>query len=156
MNENIYYFACTVFEGKIVVSRGYSKLVEAYDYYENKWSYFPDVIEERHDHASVSMSNKLFVIGGYDNTNCEVFDSFSRKFTLIKADVLNSRSPLFYKAVCIGNSILVIIENYDSSRKDKTISNMCIYDVEKNHWSKKNCSFLKSLNNMAFVKYCTD
>ena len=32
--------ACTVFEGKIVVSGGNYNLksVEAYDYYENKWS----------------------------------------------------------------------------------------------------------------------
>ena len=80
------------------------------------------------------MGNKLFVIGRYDKTNCEVFDSFSRKFTLIKADIFNSSTPRFSKAVCIGNSILVIIQNYDSSREDKTISNMCIYDVEKNHW----------------------
>ena len=37
--------ACTVFEGKIVVSGGRSKSVEAYDYYENKWTYLPDMIK---------------------------------------------------------------------------------------------------------------
>ena len=56
----------TVFEEKLVVTGGaFTNSVEAYDYYENKWTYLPDMIEERHYHASVSMGNKLFVIGGY-------------------------------------------------------------------------------------------
>ena len=48
------------------MSGGYYKgtSVETYDYYENKWTYLPDMIESRCDHASVSMGNKMFVIGG--------------------------------------------------------------------------------------------
>ena len=54
--------ACTIFEGKIVVTGGYNDLmniksVESYDYYENKWTYVPHMIGKRmlHYHAAVSM-----------------------------------------------------------------------------------------------------
>ena len=50
-----------------------------------KWAYLPDMIEERRDHAAVSIGNKMFVIGGDKTTNGEVFDSYSRKFKLIKS-----------------------------------------------------------------------
>ena len=75
---------CTVFEGRIVVTGGVNNLlqlksVEAYDYYENKWTYLPDMIERRRFHASVSMDNKLFVIGGYYTESSEVFNSFFQK-----------------------------------------------------------------------------
>ena len=58
------FAACTVFEGEIVVTWGENnsydlKSVEAYDYYENKWTYLPDMIKERFHHAVVSMGNKL-------------------------------------------------------------------------------------------------
>ena len=55
MNESRIEAACTVFEGKIVVSGGrkntcYLKSVELYDYHENKWTYLPDMIEHRCEH----------------------------------------------------------------------------------------------------------
>ena len=64
MIESRRYAACTVFEGKIVVTGGYNssefylKSVEAYDYYENKWKYLPCMIEKTSDHASVSIGKK--------------------------------------------------------------------------------------------------
>ena len=69
------FAACTVFEGKIVVTGGYNyvhselKSVKAYDYYKNKWTYLPDIIEKRCNHAVVSMGNKMFVVGGNHTTN---------------------------------------------------------------------------------------
>ena len=54
--EYRYNAACTVFGGKIVVTGGkFTNSVEAYDYYENKWTYLPDMIYERFDHAAFSM-----------------------------------------------------------------------------------------------------
>ena len=47
------FAAFTVFEGKIGVTGGYNyvhrelKSVEAYDYYEDKWTYLPDIIKGR-------------------------------------------------------------------------------------------------------------
>ena len=94
MNEERFYAASTVFEGKIVVTGGksdtsYSRLrtremklssVEAYDYYENKWTYLPDMNRGRYNHTSVSMANKMFVIGEFERSSFEMFDSYSRKF----------------------------------------------------------------------------
>ena len=62
--------ACTVFEGKIVITGGENnwpqlKSVEAHEYYENKCTYLPDMIEKRFNHAAVSIGNKMFVIGRY-------------------------------------------------------------------------------------------
>ena len=60
------------------------------------------MIECRSQHASVSMGNKLFVNGA---RSYEVFDSFPRKFTLLKAKLpeLHPRSAFKHQAVCIGN-----------------------------------------------------
>ena len=51
--------ACTVFEGKVVVLGGACinslKLVESYDYYENKWTLLPDMIQDRCEFGAVSI-----------------------------------------------------------------------------------------------------
>ena len=79
--------ACAVFEGKIVATGGFrysgrTNSAESYDHYENKWTRLSDMICWRDEHSSFSMGNKLFVIG--DNYHyAEVFDSTSRKFTLL-------------------------------------------------------------------------
>ena len=89
MNESRYNAACTVFESKIIVSGGYeSKSVEAFDYYENKWTYLPEMIDKRCDQAAVSMGNRMFVIGGSYTTSSEIFSSFSSKFTQINSKVI--------------------------------------------------------------------
>ena len=54
------------------------------------------MVIKKSQHTSVSMSNKLFVIGGYKNTNCAVFDSFSRK--------------LLVSIQCLDNMLLVKIK----------------------------------------------
>ena len=73
---------------RLVVSGGLNsfslKLVEAYDHHENKWVSLPDMIRSKYEHGSVSMGNKLFVIGGRLDLTCEVFDSVSRTFSNIK------------------------------------------------------------------------
>ena len=80
--------ACTVFEGKIIVSGGWfeykNNTIEAYDYHENKWSYFPNMLSPRFNHTAISITNKMFMIGGRQD-NFEVFDSVTRNFTYIKS-----------------------------------------------------------------------
>ena len=66
----------------------------------------PDMIERRYRHASVSMGNKIFVIGGYKTSNCEVFDSSSRKFTSIKSLMKIDHS--YFQAVCLDKVIVVL------------------------------------------------
>ena len=76
--------ACTVFRGKIVLTGGYDGVnrislssVEVYGYYENNWDFLPRMINKRLDHEAGGMGNNLFVIGGFYNATCEVFDSSS-------------------------------------------------------------------------------
>ena len=63
------------------------------------------MIEERRNHAAVSMGNKIFVIVGEYTTSCEVFDSFSRKFTKACSEIKVSNS-VRYKAFSIGKNIV--------------------------------------------------
>ena len=141
--------ACTVFEGKIVVSGGFSirlrylssnyivtqlNSVEAYDHHENKWYYYPRMLETRRNHTAVSIKNKMFVIGGEQNNNsCEVFHSFTRKFTFIKSQIslINQISPS--KIVSIGNNIYFFVK--DESKDVKVYS----YDVKNNFYCFKTC-----------------
>ena len=87
--------------------------------------------EERKHHAAVSMGNKMFVIGGYHTTSCEVFDSISKKFTLIKSfSNLSTVESSEFSAVCIANDIIILHEQ-DVSQETK----MYRYDVDKQTWS---------------------
>ena len=65
------------------------------------------MIKSRSCHASVSMGNKLFVIDGYFNTSCEVFDSLSRIFTVINYRFVSTMGRSSCIAVCVGNKIIV-------------------------------------------------
>ena len=100
MNVKRFAAACTVFEGKIVVSGGicdYKRLksVEAYDHHENKWSCYSDMLKKRCDHLLVSMGNKMFVVSDNLSQTCEIFDSASRKFTSIKPLTFHKNSQFF-------------------------------------------------------------
>ena len=152
MNENKYFASNTVFEGKVVDNGGYSNSVEAYDYHENKWNYLPNMIEERNSHATVSMGNKMFVIGGWNNINCEVFDSFSRTFTKIKADIkVPDITGWNFSALCIGNTVIVFHGFY--AEHEETI--IYTYDVVNEKWSNVKCDFTTNLLGSSFVKYYT-
>ena len=147
MNVARYQAACTVFEGKVVVSGGFRrgffkksiKSVEAYDYYVNKWTNLPDMVEGRSDHAAVSMGNKMFVIGGDHNLNCEIFDSFSRNFCALKLEipVLENKDSVI-RAVCISSKITIFYRVYGEA----AVFGKCVYDtIEKNtsefvYWKK--------------------
>ena len=99
--------ACVIFEGKIVVSGGNTCTVESYDYYGDNWTYLPDMIEPRYNHGVVSMGNKMFVIGGYKNLSCEVFDSISRKFTYIKNMLVHLYDIKHVRVVGIDRKIIL-------------------------------------------------
>ena len=151
LNQSRYGAASTVFEGKIVITGGFSKSenrqlksVEAYDYYENKWTYLPDMIYERKSHAVVNIGNKLFVIGGRTTSSCEVFDSFSRKFLIIKSYMKTTVLEKFYtEAFSVGENIVV----FHHCRGLKTV--IYVYDVNKCKWSEVDCSYTKT-----FVVQC--
>ena len=138
MNESRMFGACTVFEGKIVISggivnNGYESLksVEAYDHVADEWSRLPSMIEARFFHSSVAVRNKLFVIGGFDSKRCEVYDSGSNRFTALNATPKFANTHV--KSVLIGGKIIVFSEGAE------TIS---CYDTEKDEWTEKHFALI--------------
>ena len=153
MKENRYFAACTVYEGKIVESGGWSsklllKSVETFDYYENKWIYLPDMIEKRNDHASVTIGNKLFVIGGYRMATCEMFDSCTRKFCYIKSCSGFPNNLFRLHGVSISNQIVIFAEVCNEFHTE--IFTCC---TETYEWKSIDCDVLKNKSQVSCVKY---
>ena len=110
------------------------------------------MIEERKCHAAVSMGNKMFVIGGYNNSTCEIFDSYSRKFSYIEMMNFTTLYQPYFEAVCIGQTIVAFYRK----QTEPNGTNILIYDVNKNQWTEKFCSVLKNLSDSSCVKYYVD
>ena len=153
--------ASSVYEGRIVLSGGKDfnyglvtalKSAEAYDHHINKWVEFPDMICARFDHGSVSIGNKLFVIGGsFRNSNSEVFDSKSGMFTLVIQSYLCN---YFTKvsAVAIGSKILVFTRHKLSRYGKLDGLTYFVYDVISQEWRREKISGIKRLQ---YVFDCT-
>ena len=161
--------ACAVFEGKIILSggiRGKSieskvkvgrhlmynvsvlKSVEAYDYYVNKWSSFPFMFSKRSNHTAVSISNKMFMIGG-SSVKCEIFDSVTRKFTfinplpnLVNLDTYLNRN----KTVSVGYNIYFFI------KEENNVVNVHSYDVKNNVTTHKATLYLENTESFSCTK----
>ena len=170
--------ACTVFEGKIVVSGGLrreevsyrahqggrgnfysSKLlivldsIESYDFHENKWTYLPSMLSPRVNHTAVSISNKMFMIGG-NSGYFEVFDSITREFTYILAfpNLASSlkldwqrRVEYLYQIVDIGNKIYFFCKENDKV-------NVHILDVSNNSFTFKTSMEIEKFDKISCIK----
>ena len=146
MKEMRVYSACAIFEGKIVVSGGTMqggylnsrKSVEVYDPSSNRWSMMPDMLEGRQSHSSVSIRNKIYMIGGHSR-NVEVFDRSSNKFVQI-----NISLPQFKQSVLIGKTVYMFNDDADS---------FFLFDVDKTELSEvKEVTSLNSLCHYCCVK----
>ena len=142
--------ACSVFEGRIVVSGGNNNFVrlntvEAYDHVGDTWENLPNMINERDGHKSVAVKNKLFVFGGSIRNDCEVFDSTTKNFTLLKEAAPASKYKLIGRTevITIGSKILLFRNN------GKVIT----YDSENNEWSKTMCKATKHIRSFSILKY---
>ena len=127
---------CSVFEGKIFATGGMKggslKSVESFDYHENKWNIISDMIKTRCSHSSVTIGDKLFVIGGYYRTCSEVYDSNSRKFTMFSLKLpFNPDIYVHSKAVCYDKKI--VFHGYSSNR----FSQLYVYNVDERKWVTK-------------------
>ena len=130
MNEPRKHPSCAVFEGRIVTSGGFRferlNTVEMYDHLADSWSYMPNMIETRYRHKSVAIKNKLFVVGGI-TSSCEVFDSNSNKFVLLKQHL--TFVNFVGNAGCVtsvGSKLVVFSEQA-----------VLFYDVKNHKWSQK-------------------
>ena len=149
MNETRWVASCVVFEGRIVVSGGFgsgsSDTVQAYDPLADTWSSMPNMVESRTCHKSVAIKNKLFVVGGCERKTCEVFDSISNKFILLKSPEVSFRKNLDVPAevVSIGSKLLVFC---DSSKS------ILFYDVDTGVWSEESWKAKKCLSKFSCIK----
>ena len=159
--------ACTVFEGKIIVSGGSRKVVrnqlregghvnirsrhrsiEAYDFHEKKWSSFPNMLSPRNNHAVVSIGNKMIMVGG-SSDHFEVFDSVTRKFTYIEniPKWVRMPYPFFrtYQVVSIGYKIYFF-------QKENNKVNVNSYDVKTNNFSFKTSIEIENFEKFSCIK----
>ena len=154
MNEIKCYAACTVLAGRIVVSGGCNNpegslsTVEAYDHVADSWSFMPNMIQARFEHKSVAVKNKLFVVGGWETTTCEVFDLTCNKFVLLKPppttffdDERNFDDAA--EVVSTGSSLAVFVNETTS---------VLFYDVENGEWSKESCEVTRRVEHYCCVK----
>ena len=93
------------------------------------------MVESRANHISVTIKNKLYLVGGLLKSDIEVFDSFSYKFVLLKCS-RNLRRYLISDVTTIGNK-LVLFTSLDGL--------VFMYDVENDIWSDKCCEATKAL-----------
>ena len=133
--------AYAVFEQKTVVSGGFSdqpddlNAVESYDHASDSWSHMPRMIHGRSSHQTVPIRNKLYVFGG-DVDNCEVFDSLSNKFSVLKhPSSFQMDEYEIQGAISIGRKIIVF----------KT-SSLAVFDLDKKRWSKEPFEFTEEFD----------
>ena len=170
--------ACTVFDGRIVISGGLRKTriqnevngngymnerlgflhenlnsIEIYDFHENKWSYFPSMLSSRNNHSVVSIGNKMFMIGGSRDYS-EVFDSFTRKFTYIKTLPLWIRTPIVNFQLRFISSYQVVNIGYKiylfQRENDKV--KLHSYDVKNEFSSFKTSVEMKNFQKLSYIK----
>ena len=143
MNEARMSPATAVFEGRVVVSGGCVDVgglayntVEAYDHVANMWSHMPDMIYGKYGHSLVAVRNKLFAFEGILHGQNEVFDSFSRKFSILKLPSSLNEYVLRTKCVSIGSNILIFKNNS---------ATVTAFDFSKDEWTEEPCQVTKNI-----------
>ena len=93
----------------------------------------PDMLEGRYCHAAISIENKLYLVGGANTDECEVFDTISQKFAYIKPIFPTYNYHRFQpQCVAMGNKIKII----NNGR-------IAVYDIDKEDWYKEKVLVLK-------------
>ena len=144
MSEETIHSSCTIFEGKIVASGGTEypgnprrrKGVEIYDFFADTWSPMPDMLDARSGHSSVSIRNKLYIIGGCMGSNyCETYDSFSGNFAYIKPILYIEGGTTAYRFswVTMGNKLVFFHSCYGGRGYPLPLIS-AEYDIETDEW----------------------
>ena len=155
MRSKRYCAACTTFEGKIVVAGGCVnyvslKTVESYDHHENKWSSLSDMVVSKSKHSLLSMGNKMFVISIKYYNCCEVYDSISRKFSLLNLFIpRNGYNYDGYKALNFGKKMFIF---YNLKRNDDKLR-LHVYDLDELELIDEDVMISKALIYPAVQKY---
>ena len=167
MKSNRVFSACCIFQGKIVVSGGLDKstvkrkgkeflnfpnnLVEQFDVCTKTWTDFPcTMVHPRFRHGSVSLKNKLYMIGG-DRKDMEVYDSISKKFTLITTSKIYRDQFYLNKVMAIKNEIYLFQEEVPVKYNPEKCSPREEEEEDEEKWS----SFAKHFNLANhFLNFC--
>ena len=145
------YAACTVFEGKVVVSGGYTdnsdtlNSVEIYDHLDDTWTYMPSMIENRMGHKSVGGRRKIFVIGGQMTSTCEVFDASSNTFVALKISLSLDETNLDEPVDIILNGNQMIVFTHMPTK-------VICYNLSTGEWREDKCEAIEDLENFCCVK----
>ena len=153
MNEVRTRLACSVFEGRVVVSGGLRgsifindllNTVEAYDHVANTWFKLPNMIKARYYHKSIAIKNKLFIVGQDVTKTCEVLNSNTNKFCLLNTPKKHFKSSCYYptEVISIGSKLNIF---YDKGH-------VIIYDIDNDEWSEKTCEATKNMIYFSGVK----
>ena len=145
MSQSKLASACTVFQGKVVVSGGINQTphalntVKAYDHAADGWSLMPEMVYRRCCHNLIVVGNKMYGEGTF-----EAHDSLCGKFSKLKRpSVQLMEYTLVTKAVPIGSKILFF--NHETEKA-------LFYDMEAGKWSEEPNRILRSLSNFVFLK----
>ena len=93
------------------------------------------MLNYRCSHATVSMADKLFVIGGNHNNDSEVFDTYTNKFVFIKN---TPEINYFVNALSIGYKVYIFqnVKGTNTKENRSDILTLC-YDDKLNAWIKE-------------------
>ena len=102
------------------------------------------------DHGIVSIGNQMFVIARYFYHSCEVYDSITSKFTLLKKSP-NEKYIYVLKTsrITVGNKIYVFIVK--EVKKKYIVSTVC-YDVIEKSWAPEDICDPKLFNHSSCAK----
>ena len=105
------------------------------------------MIEERYGHASVSMGDKMFVIGGKLTASCEVFDRLSRKITAIKSQIkFSAADKSCFNAFCYN----IVVFKQRLQRGETAIY---MYKVNNSMWSQIDFGLFENYFLPSYLKY---
>ena len=103
-------------------------------------------MDERYGHASVSIGNKLFIIGGSNSLTCELFDSFSRKFILFNTPISSFFRHSTTSAVIIGYDIVVFAKVVGKTK-------IFIYNIKNNQCCDRDVNDLDNLWELVVLNF---
>ena len=149
MNEERTCADCTTFEGRVVVTGGVNarrdplNSVAAFEC--GSWSYdMPSMIKSRYDHSCVAVRNKLFVIEFGVDSECEVFDSFCKRFVALQTP--RNLEPIemsrYNQVVSVGGKVVVFAN---------LTPLVAFYDVDTDEWSEEHLELTGDIESYSCV-----
>ena len=140
---------CATFEGRVVVTGGvnaqFDPLNSVAAFECGSWQRdMPDMIRGRYNHGCVAVRNKLFVIEFGPDSQCEVFDSFCKKFVALRTPRrLESVETSGCNQVVSAGGKIVVFGNLTPL--------VAFYDVDRDEWSEERLELTGDIDSYSCV-----